>query len=196
MPEIYTGTKFNTVHLSNHPLYETGVHLLSSWGLQFAKKGLAPKTDTGHSGNISIRTKNGFLISSTAISLADLNPNTVSEVVSFFINTKKVLSHGQLEPSSESFMHGLIYLYRPDVNAVFHGHNETITSKAPQLGYPETEKEVPYGTIPGAEMVADLLKTSDFCIIKNHGFVSVGPSTDEAGDLTLRVYSEVNRKNI
>lgn len=189
MSEVYTGTKFRTVVLSEKPLNDTRVHLLTSWGMQFAKKGLAPQTETGHAGNLSVRTNNGFLISGAGISLAELNPTSVAEVVSFFINTKKVLSHGIPEPSSEAFMHGLIYLYRPDVMAVFHGHSDLITSRAPIRGFPVTEKEVPYGTIPGAKMVANILKTEDFCIIKNHGFVTVGSSVDSAGELTLQINS-------
>ncbi len=193
MSEIYTGTKFTSVRLSNNLLTKSKASHMTSWGVQFEKKGLAPQTENGHAGNLSIRTKTGFLISGAGESLSSLNNHSVSEVVSFFTQTKKVLFHGEVEPSSEAFMHGLIYQYRPDVMAVFHGHSDQITTIAPQIGYPETEKELPYGTVQGAEMVATILKTKEFCIIKNHGFVSIGPSEEAAGELTLQVLSKIKK---
>ncbi len=191
MAEIYTGTKFTSIRLSNSVLSSSKTQLLISWGVQFGMKGLAPKTESGHAGNLSVRTKNGFLITGAGQSLEGLDQNAVSEVVSFFINTKKVLFHGIPEPSSEAFMHGLIYQDRPDVNAIFHGHNDTLTRFASRLGYPETQKEVPYGTIEGAEMVRDILRSEEFCIIKKHGFVSLGATADFAGEAVLEVLAKL-----
>lgn len=191
MTEIYTGPKFIPVRLSENILSEAKLESLKPWGMQFAKKGLAPATEAGHAGNLSVRTEKGFLITGAGQPLAEINRNTISEVTSFFTQTKKVLFHGISEPSSEAFMHGLIYQTRPDVNVVFHGHSDVLTALAPDAGYPETEKEVPYGTIEGAEMVMEIIRSEDFSIIKNHGFVSVGAAANLAGEKVLKVLAQL-----
>ena len=88
---------------------------------------------------------------------------------------------GQHEPSSESLMHAGIYAARLEVDAVFHGHSERLLAEAVRLGLPITANEQPYGT---TELVGEILNALDghkFVIMRNHGFVSLAATMEEAG---------------
>jgi ribulose-5-phosphate 4-epimerase/fuculose-1-phosphate aldolase len=97
---------------------------------------------------------------------------------------------GLYEPSSESLMHAGIYAARLEVDAVFHGHSEKLLADAERLGLPLTAREQPYGT---PELVAEILEVLDghkLVIMRDHGFVSLGGTMEEAG----RVAEDVLKK--
>ncbi|HDQ06986.1 MAG TPA: hypothetical protein ENN36_09760, partial [Candidatus Bathyarchaeota archaeon] len=72
-----------------------------------------------------------------------------------------------------------------DVNAVFHGHNNAIIMNAEKLGFPVTEREHEPGTIELAKEALKALDNKNLVVLKNHGFVSVGKTMKEAGELAL-----------
>ena len=110
-----------------------------------------------------------------------------SEVIKCKPDKNTITASGLKPPSSESFMHYMIYKNYPHINAVFHGHSELIMKKAKQLSLAETEKELPYGTMEFAISVLNILKNSKFAVLKNHGFVSTGRTLDEAGQYILNL---------
>ena len=78
-------------------------------------------------------------------------------------------------------MHAGIYAARSEVDAVFHGHSEKLLAAAERLGVPVTAREQPYGT---PELVAEILQVLDshkLVIMRQHGFVSLGGTMEEAG---------------
>ncbi len=99
---------------------------------------------------------------------------------------------GTKKPSKEVHFHCGIYKIRPDVQAVFHGHsaittayatknNElpTITAAAgAQIKKVGIVEFAPAGSPKLAEMVIDTFKDKELkaCVLKSHGFITVGPS--------------------
>ena len=104
-----------------------------------------------------------------------------------------VFALGEREPSSESMLHFAIYKAHPEINAIFHGHNEKILANSDKLNLIQTAKEEPYGTIALAYAVLDTLKDNknNFIVMKNHGFVSVAKTLDEAGETAIKVLQSI-----
>ena len=104
--------------------------------------------------------------------------------------TNTFIIEGKKKPSSESIMHHLLYRACGDVNAVFHGHNDLIVKYAEKLKLPVTEKEYESGTIELAKEGLKVLGDNKVIVLKNHGFVSLGTTMKEAGELALATLSE------
>lgn len=187
MSESYSGVKFSSVfhkkEVPQHPLLDE----LKSWCHLFHEKGLAPPYPGGSYGNLSFRTgTHSFIITGTCIGLKDVISNDCFvEVINCDVAKKEVWINGLRAPSSESFMHWLLYQTRPDMNAVFHGHNELLVKNANTLNIPETPQELPYGTTELAENMAKIMKHASFGMMKAHGFVALGTNMPEAGALAL-----------
>ena len=185
--EEYSGVKFKPVfvlkNLPHHPFLEE----LKKWCAVFHEKGLTPPYSGGSYGNLSFRTQNNsFIITGTSIGLKDtLDNSCFVEVTYCDMPQKNVYVKGLREPSSESFMHHIIYKKRTDVYAIFHGHNAPITNNADVLGIPETQEKTEYGTVALAESILNILDINNFIIIKEHGFVSMGDSLQQAGNQAL-----------
>lgn len=191
MAEQYSGIKFKYIEKERIVPNHAKLSELKKWCSIFYKKNFAPPYLGGSSGNLSFRSEfdmNAFIItcSRTALSKNMLDQD-FSEVIKCLPDKNSIIAFGLKPPSSESFMHYMIYKNYPHINAVFHGHSELIMKKAKQLGLAETEKEFPYGTTEFAVSVLNILKNSKFAILKNHGFVSIGRSLDEAGQYILNL---------
>jgi len=106
---------------------------------------------------------------------------------------KKKIVHaaGTREPSSESMLHYSIYRERNDVNAIFHGHSESILLIAQKLNIQQTLKEEPYGSIELVRSVLDILNQNNFIVMKNHGFLSLGKNMNEAMDRAMIIYNRI-----
>lgn len=78
-------------------------------------------------------------------------------------------------------MHAAIYEARPEVGAVFHGHHDRMLREGEKLGLPVTGKEQPYGTPEFVREILQILGRKKFLLIRNHGFVSLGATMEEAG---------------
>ena len=177
MGEVYTGTKFRTVFARRAVTGDERMGELLKWCRRWAALGLVGDTV----GNLSLRTVNGFLINRTAGDLGGITRQEFVEVLQADRDRCELTVAGLYEPSSESLMHAGIYAARPEVHAVFHGHSVKLLATAEQLGLPVTEREQPYGT---PELVAEILQVLDghkLVIMRNHGFVSLGGTMEEAG---------------
>jgi ribulose-5-phosphate 4-epimerase/fuculose-1-phosphate aldolase len=183
MNEGYIGVKFKMVYKNKEAPQHPNLELLKAWCRVFHEKGLEPPYPEGSYGNLSFRTeRNSFIITGICIGLKDtLSNDCFVEIHDCNTETKEILLSGTRPPSSETFIHFTIYQSRPDVNAVFHGHNPRITDNASLLGIPETAEEVPYGTVELAESVKHILGSNNFIVIKQHGFVSVERTMHLAG---------------
>lgn len=185
MSEEYVGIKFTTVYKHKIAPKHPDLIVLKDWCQLFHEKGLAPPYPGGSYGNLSFRTERGsFIITGTCIGLKEaLNNDCFVEVHDCNTKTKEILVSGTRPPSSETFMHYTIYQNRPDVNAIFHGHNQQITNNASLLGIPETSEKVPYGTVELAESVCEILGSHNFIVIKQHGFIAMNKTMSLTGDL-------------
>jgi ribulose-5-phosphate 4-epimerase/fuculose-1-phosphate aldolase len=193
MSEIYKGIKYKGIRLSGDisdvPILKT----LKHWCGIFSANNFAPPYPGGSSGNLSFRTrrrKNEFIITASFTTLGNkMTNNDFAEVVNCLPDENTIYFNGLKNPSSESFLHYYIYRNRPDINAVFHGHSEDILIIAKKTGIAETEKEIEYGTLELAESILPLALHHNFFIMKNHGFISIAKSMNQAGNQLLRLSS-------
>ncbi len=192
--EKYTGVKFTTIFISREAPANTNIPELIYWCNQFSKHNLTPQYENGSAGNLSFRINSNntqFIITATGIITKEITSNdNFVEVIDCDINSKILKATGIREPSSESMMHHTIYSQRKDVNAIFHGHSELILINAIKLGLPVTPGEAPYGTTEMVESISPLLN-NNFFIIKNHGFVSLGKTMQQAGEQTLLIMNNI-----
>lgn len=151
----------------------------------------------GTSGNASIRTKSGFLITPTGVEYDQLQENSLVE-----LNLNGEILNSDLKPSSEWRFHAAIYKYRSEVNAIVHVHSPFAT------GIACTRKDIPafhymiaraggdsircadYATF-GTEELSDnavlALKDRMACLLANHGQISLGGNIEEALSLAQEV---------
>jgi ribulose-5-phosphate 4-epimerase/fuculose-1-phosphate aldolase len=167
--------KFRTIFLAKNFSKNRKIDLLIKWGKAFARMGIAPETK----GNLSFRTQFGFIITGTGTVLGNLKPKDFVEVLRIERKKQEFTARckGKIVPSMESLFHNEIYNLRPEINAVFHLHDNLVLTKGEKLKIPCTEKEQPAGSIALVEEIRKLLekrKTVNYLIIKNHGVISLG----------------------
>lgn len=194
MSEGYEGVRFMTTHVGIKAPTDTRIEELKYWCGAFHGHGLAPPYPGGSYGNLSFRVRlgaNGFVITASKTGLNVLTDNRCfAEVPGVDLRKGVVYACGVKEPSSESMVHYAVYRERPDVGAVFHGHSPEILASANALGVLETEREAPYGTLDLVEEVLKVLNKENFLIMKNHGFLSLGKTMQEAGELAMRMHRQ------
>jgi ribulose-5-phosphate 4-epimerase/fuculose-1-phosphate aldolase len=194
--EKYFGTRFKTIFIEKRKIENKNIKRLKFWGKIFGKLKLASKIEGGFSGNLSFRTERGFIITSAGSDLSNLKDFDFTEVVKADIKNKKVFVYGLKEPSSESFLHYKIYELKNIAKAIFHGHDDLILKCYKQLKIPPTKKEAPYGSISLANEAIKVLKIYpkvNYFILKNHGFVSLGKTIDQAGKIAIEYHKKALR---
>jgi ribulose-5-phosphate 4-epimerase/fuculose-1-phosphate aldolase len=180
--------KFKTNFLSKEIPNEKEIEELKNWCNQFQKNNLTPEFQGASVGNLSTRIEDYFIITASVVKSKDnLKNDSFVRVINYDVYNNVFFVEGMLEPSSESIMHFLIYNTRDDVNAIFHGHSDLILKNAAKLKIPVTKNEQPPGTMELANEVLDVLGNNNIIIIKNGGFVSLGGTMKEAGDLAIKI---------
>jgi L-fuculose-phosphate aldolase len=155
--------------------------------------GLAP----GTSGNVSVRTPQGLLVTPTGIPYGDLQPDDMVE-----IKPDGAVRPGQRTPSSEWQLHRDLLATRQDVQAIVHTHSAYCTTIAclrrplPAIHYMialANTAEIPcadYATYGSAELAANVaraLERGRATLMANHGMVAVGDTLADA----LRLAAEI-----
>ncbi len=168
------------------------------WSKRLYQKGMSPST----SGNISVRTKDGILISASGVCLNDMDEDDI-----ILIDFDGNVLDGKKKPSSEKFLHTQIYDLRDDINAIIHSHCPYITSFAcsgKMIKEPIMAEFVLYfNKIPLAKYhlpssmqlavdTANYFKTCDTVLMQNHGVISGANTLQEVFYKleSLRAYSE------
>jgi len=187
MPEQYVGTKFHTVFARREAPADERIGELVEWCHRWARLGVVGDTV----GNLSFRSATGFIINRTAGDLGTITAEEFVEVVRADFARRELTVVGLHEPSSESLMHAALYAARPAVNAVFHGHSAALLDAAERLGLPVTRRERPYGTAALADEILDVLSAHSVVIIRNHGFVAIGPTMAAAHAAAERVLGKL-----
>ena len=132
-------------------------------------------------GNISAGAYGGFLIKTAGSSLTALRKNDFAFVERVDEKNFVVHARGMKEPSSEAYMHHLIYRKRKDAKFIVHFHHEKLLVDAKKLGIPTTRREQPYGTKELArEAVNALGKGKKLIALKNHGLVLISKNKYDA----------------
>ncbi len=158
-----------------------------------AESGLSP----GRSGNLSVRHRNGMLITPSAIAYPDLREE---EVV--FLDFDGRHRAKKQKPSSEWRLHASLYRHHSAAESVLHCHSLYATTLAchglaiPAFHYMVAVgggKDIPcceYATFGGAELARladETLADRRACLLKNHGMLVYGESLDSAVELAHEV---------
>jgi len=188
--EIYRGVKYPSVKISANFSADSRLSELSRWAYILAELGLAPAHAEGAFGNHSYRDgERHFIVTRTGmVPGSELNENDYCRVC-FNKKEKCFEIEGLHQPSSECYLHHLIYSHFPEINAIMHGHSELMIQQAAVLGIVETKEELPYGTIELADAAREAMAGgARFIMLKNHGFVSAGESMESAATDVLQKY--------
>ena len=178
--------RFNIIFVSDEVPSDARIDELKEWSERFQRNGLTPEIEGNYTGNLSFRSEAGFVITASGLkSKENLGNDCFVYVKNYDEQNNTVHVKGRRQPSSEAVMHFLIYKTRKEVNAIFHGHNDAIIMNAEKLGFPVTEKEHEPGTIELAKEALKVLGNNKLIVLKNHGFVYLGRTMKEAGELAL-----------
>lgn len=191
MTEEYIGVKFETVFLNRVPVTAPGIQKLVFWGKKLALLGLTESYSFGAGGNLSFRTKNGYIITAASSDLANLKEDDFVEIRNCSIDNKEVTAIGKKEPSSETMLHCAIYEIRPDVNVIFHIHNDYIVEHCDELGLKCTANKQPYGTKELVDEVLKVIGDHDYIVMKEHGIISLGNTFEDAGQRIISVNEKI-----
>ena len=164
--------------------------------IKFAKMLNDKKLSALRSGNISIRYKNGFLITPSGQKYSSLK---VKDIV--FVNLKGEFNNKQ-KPSSEWRFHQDIYISKTNAKAIVHSHSTNATAlsthnkKIPSFHYMvalaggsdiKCAKYATYGTRELSRNILKALKNRFACLIANHGQIAFGSSLADAFELAEEV---------
>ena len=164
--------------------------------IKFAKMLNDKKLSALRSGNISIRYKNGFLITPSGQKYSSLK---VKDIV--FVNLKGEFNNKQ-KPSSEWRFHQDIYISKTNAKAIVHSHSTNATAlsthskKIPSFHYMvalaggsdiKCAKYATYGTRELSKNILKALKNRFACLIANHGQIAFGSSLADAFELAEEV---------
>ena len=164
--------------------------------IKFAKLLNHRKLSALRSGNISLRHKNGFLITPSGKKYSSLK---VKDIV--FVNLKGEFNKKQ-KPSSEWRFHQDIYISKTKAKAIVHSHSTYATAlsthnkKIPSFHYMvalaggsdiKCAKYATYGTRELSKNILKALKNRFACLIANHGQIAFGSSLADAFELAEEV---------
>jgi ribulose-5-phosphate 4-epimerase/fuculose-1-phosphate aldolase len=159
--------------------------LLSGWGERFDRLGISP----GASGNLSVRSDRGFIISRTEVELSRIGRDDWVEVTGMVRQPDGSLIveyHGDHIPSRDAFVHGTVYARRAEAQAIFHLHDQSMLTAAPNLGIPSTEEFFPAGTDGSVRQIERFLDSHpgvQYFVLVEHGIVAWAGDLDSAGTL-------------
>lgn len=157
-------------------------------------------------GNLSIKvnynqhfqsTKPQFLITGTQTGHKEnLDGNDYVRVLNFNPRDFSAVSSGPCLPSSETPSHYSLYSAKDSIKAIFHVHDSKIWKHLCRNHHLATPADVEYGTPEMAEQFLKMnLPDKGIIVMKGHedGFLSYASTMDEAGELLLEIYNELNR---
>jgi L-fuculose-phosphate aldolase len=143
----------------------------------------------GTSGNVSVRFRDGLLVTPSGVPTACMGPE---DVVPMSLDGTHPTDQ---KPSSEWRFHRDILARRPEIGAVVHAHPVHCTAFAmcgqtiPAVHYmiaafggPSVRcaPYAPYGTAELSELALTALEGRTACLLANHGMIAVGTTLDRA----------------
>jgi L-fuculose-phosphate aldolase len=154
-----------------------------------ARATLAQGLNHGTTGNLSVRTDSGMLITPSAVPF-----DALAEADLVALPREGGVPDGA-RPSSEWRLHAGIYRRRPDAEAVVHAHPPFCTTLAclreelPAVHYMVTvaggdrvrcSRYASFGSAELAEAALEAMETRKACLLANHGLVAIGRDLSEA----------------
>lgn len=150
----------------------------------------------GTSGNASVRTDKGFLVTPSGMAIEQLSATNMVEVNM----AGQAISAGK--PSSEWRFHRDIYQARPEVNAIVHTHSMFATSLSclrqdiPPFHYMiavaggkdiRCAEYALFGTQALSDAAIGALQDRKACLLANHGMIAIGKTLDQALSVAMEV---------
>lgn len=152
---------------------------------RFASLGFTPSYGPGDHGNLSCRAKPGLIMTARETVKARLRPEDVVEVVGVDETRSPAVArcYGRRLPSTDALLHWRLYRARPEIGAILHGHDAVALARAGALKLPITTQSASTQTLRLIKEVVELAKTNDYLLLRDHGFLALGKSIEEAGQL-------------
>ncbi len=166
------------------------IPLLIWWAARFAELGFMPSYGPGDHGNLSCRTPSGLLITARATSKARLHADHIVEALGVEQDDSiqlRIRCRGLFLPSTDTLLHWQIYQAHPGIQAILHGHDENALAKARELNLPMTTRSAMKPSRDLLEEVCRLAQSHAYVLLRDHGFLALGRSIDEAGELARLV---------
>lgn len=143
-------------------------------------------------GNISIKSKNSFIISGNSTGgLEKLARKHYVRIINYNFDDNSVIYDGLIDPSSESMTHAAVYESNPNNNAVIHVHNLELFYRLLNK-VPTTRRDVAYGTPEMAKEIIRLFNETDLyeqkiLVMGGHkeGIVTFGKNLNQASKVLL-----------
>lgn len=149
------------------------------------------------SGNVSVRLKDGFLVTPSGLPYAGMGPEDLVQ-----LSLEGEIRSGERKPSSEWPFHAAIYRARSDAQAIVHTHSPMATAlSCTRQGIPAFHYMIalaggadipcaPYATF-GTRELADnavaALEGRKATLLANHGVIALGASLDGASAIAAEV---------
>lgn len=196
MAEAEGVIKFNLSHREDQ-LEDFDVTELNAWRSVFIQLGLLGQVSDRYDGygfgNVSMLTKNGFLITGTQTGgLAEVKLENYALCDTWDLATNSVSSVGNVKPSSESLSHAAVYDVHEEAQCALHVHSPDLWQNAERLGITITDPTVAYGTPEMAQEVHERTRELDSPGIfsmggHEDGIFTFGRTLEEAGLLMVKM---------
>ena len=176
---------------------------LRSKVVKYAKMLNTKKLSALRSGNISVRYKEGFLITPSGAKYASLKNKDI-----VFVSLKGEFNQKKGIPSSEWRFHQDIYFNKSDAKAIVHAHSICATAiSAHGRGIPafhymvamaggndiKCAKYATYGTRELSKNILKALRQRNACLIGNHGQIAYSENLSKAFELAEEVENLSNQ---
>ena len=170
---------------------------LKSEVIKYAKMLNTKKLSALRSGNISVRYKEGFLITPSGAKYSSLKNKDI-----IFVSLKGEFDKKKGIPSSEWRFHQEIYLNKTDAKAIVHAHSIYATAisthgkRIPAFHYMvamaggndiKCAKYATYGTRKLSNNILKALRNRSACLIGNHGQIAFSEDLAKAFELAEEV---------
>ena len=155
----------------------------------------------GTSGNCSVRSGDGFLVTPSGMEVEDMTPASMVRM-QFDGSFELQAESNAKKPSSEWRFHRDILASRPEINAVIHTHSMFSTTLAclhkdiPPFHYMiamaggDNIRCAPYALF-GSQALSDnalnALQDRKACLLANHGMIALGRDLEDALAVTVEV---------
>ena len=165
--------------------------------IKYANMLNSEKLSTLRSGNVSLRYKNGFLITPSGVKYSLLK---IDDIV--FVSLDGKFDETKNKPSSEWRFHKDIYSSKNEANAIVHAHSTHATAVSahnkdvPAFHYMvalaggndlKCAKYATFGTQELSDNIINALKNRKACLMSNHGQVAFGDNLEQAFELAQEV---------
>ena len=135
---------------------------------------------------ISLKYGRRVLINSENSKLGEIEHEDLIEIVEYDPLKKVLLVMGAKEPKINSSVHWLIHYAKKEINAAIQIDSQNLKNSLKDK-IPETEKELPKGSVDLAKEILMGLRNSKALNLKNNGVLFVGNSITETEDCIMSI---------